>query len=76
MSRKRNWYLHDEDILRAAAEADDAVSLCEHVSRRHGCELTLKQAQRAIDKMEDICGDCLGDEFDDEGYCVPCSEPA
>jgi hypothetical protein len=67
--------LKNEDFLRAAFNADDAVSLCEHISRRYGHELTLKQAGRLIETAENICEDCLGDEFDAEGYCVSCSEP-
>lgn len=65
----------DEDFLRAAFDADDAVSLCEHVSRRHGYELTLEQAGELMDRVQEICESCLGEDYDDEGHCIPCNEP-
>ena len=67
--------LSDEDFLRAAFDADDAVSLCAQISQRHGYELTLDQAAQLLEKTDEVCISCLGDAFDDEGYCVPCSVP-
>lgn len=64
----------DEDFLRLAFDADDAVSLCESVSRRYGFELTLKQAGDLMERAGDLCEGCFL-ELNDEGYCDPCEEP-
>jgi len=44
--------LRDAELLEAAEDAADEVSLCEHVSRRHGLELTLEQAEALMDKAQ------------------------
>jgi hypothetical protein len=41
--------LKDKDLLRLANGAEDEVSLCEQVSRRHGLELSLAQATKLMD---------------------------
>jgi hypothetical protein len=45
----------DADLLRLADEADDEVSLCEQVSRRHGLELDLDQATKLMRRAQSHC---------------------
>lgn len=44
--------LKDRGLLKEAKNAEDEVSLCERVSRRYGLELTLKQAEKLMDKAQ------------------------
>jgi hypothetical protein len=64
----------DEDLLRAAFDVghDGPVGLCELVSRRHGLELTLEQAEAVMEHAEDCCEYHLT-ELNEEGYCDPVS---
>lgn len=71
---KLSVIIADEDFLRLAFDADDAVSLCEAVSRRHGFELTLKQAGDLMERVDDLCEGCLL-ELNDDGWCLPCEQP-
>jgi hypothetical protein len=68
-------FLHDEDFLRAALDTDDAASLCERISRRHNTELTLEQAEQLLERVENLCWDCLNPLNEETGYCDPCSVP-
>jgi len=66
--------LKDQDLLRLAIDSDDAVSLCEMVSRRHGLELMLDQASKIRGQAGKLCPVCLTDAMDAEGFCRPCLE--
>ena len=70
--------LQDEDYLRyATGHADQglgAISLCEVISRKHGIELTLDQAEALLQRAAEICYSCLT-PLNEEGYCDPCEEP-
>ena len=63
--------LKDVDLLRLAAEADDEVSLCEQVSRRHGLELTLGQAGKIMERTRTHCAE-HGSKLPADGYCKKC----
>lgn len=68
-------YLKDRDLLQLAEESDDVISLCYEASRRHGVELTLKQAEKLMERIEEVCIDHPECELDEDGYCAECEKP-